>query len=270
MGELTPMAWDGIDYGELAARIRAVAFDLDGTLARSKQPMARPIAGAFARLTHLIPVAVISGGRWELVDSQVLAMVGDASDRSNLHLMPTSGTQYVRWDAAAGKWHTVFRHELTPAQRDEAIASLERRARELGSWEENTWGERIEDRGSQITYSALGQQAPVDAKEAWDPDGSKRKALAEACQRDLPDLSVRAGGSTSVDISLKGIDKAYAVRKLASILGIEVPQICYIGDRMGPEGNDYPAVQAGTASIHVNGPEETIECIERLCEHLAR
>ncbi|MDD6461619.1 MAG: HAD-IIB family hydrolase [Bifidobacteriaceae bacterium] len=264
MSELKPTQWDDVDYAALCSRIKAVAFDLDGTLARSKQPMKAPIAAHFAQLTHLVPVAVISGGRWELVDSQVVQMVQGASAKSNLHLMPTSGTQYIRWDEARGAWTKVFEHDLTAQQRDEAIASLERRAKELGVWEEHTWGGRIEDRGSQITYSALGQQAPVADKEAWDPTGEKRRMLAEACQKDLPDLAVHAGGSTSVDISLKGIDKAYAVREIAKILGIEVPQICYIGDRMGPEGNDYPAVQAGTSAIHVDGPEQTDECITHL------
>lgn len=268
MSELKPTQWDDVDYADVCSRIKAVAFDLDGTLARSKQPMKPPIAAKFAELTHKLPVAVISGGRWELVDSQVVQMVQEDSDKSHLHLMPTSGTQYIRWDAGAGEWTKVFEHDLSASEREQAIASLERRAKELGVWEEHTWGGRIEDRGSQITYSALGQIAPVAEKEAWDPTGEKRRMLAEACQKDLPDLAVHAGGSTSVDISLKGIDKAYAVRELAKILGIEVPQICYIGDRMGPEGNDYPAVQAGTTSIHVDGPEQTIECIGRIIENL--
>jgi len=36
-------------------------------------------------------------------------------------------------------------------------------------------GELIEDRGSQITYSGLGQFAPLAEKVKWDPDFSKRK-----------------------------------------------------------------------------------------------
>jgi hypothetical protein len=34
---------------------------------------------------------------------------------------------------------------------------------------EKTWGEQIEDRGSQITFSALGQSAPIDAKNNGTP-----------------------------------------------------------------------------------------------------
>jgi phosphomannomutase len=35
---------------------------------------------------------------------------------------------------------------------------------------EMVWGELIEDRGSQITFSAIGQQAPLEEKKRWDPD----------------------------------------------------------------------------------------------------
>ena len=66
--------------------------------------------------------------------------------------------------------------------------------RELGLWEENPWGNIIEDRGSQITFSALGQEAPLDAKRAWDPDGTKKAALRDAVQPDVPELDVRGGG----------------------------------------------------------------------------
>ena len=104
---------------------------------------------------------------------------------------------------------------------------MERHARELGIWQARTWGPRIEDRGSQITFSALGQQAPVEAKEEWDPTNEKKNRLAEAVQKDVPHLAVRSGGSTSVDISNRGVDKAYAVRKLADMLGVTVGPVSY-------------------------------------------
>lgn len=104
--------------------------------------------------------------------------------------------------------------------------SLERHARELGLWEQQVWGPRIENRGSQITFSALGQFAPVAAKQAWDRDNTKKQALVEAVKADLPHMRVRAGGYTSVDVSECGIDKAYAVRKLTQTLGIRPMKWC--------------------------------------------
>ncbi|KFI57101.1 phosphomannomutase [Bifidobacterium choerinum] len=251
-----------VDVDALCRRMRVAAFDLDGTLARSKKPMHADIAQALSELTTLLPVAIVSGGVMPLIESQVTDMLASGADRANLHLMPTTGTRYYRWDGAA--WTKVYERDLSAADRAAAIASLERRAREQGIWTDHGWGPIIEDRGSQITYSALGQQAPVEAKERWDPDNTKKNRLAEAVQRDLPNLKVRSGGSTSVDISARDIDKAYAVRELAHATGVDVGSIAFIGDRMDPDGNDYPAAAAGTIAIRVTGPEATLRLIDAI------
>ena len=255
-------SWRDLDLAAIGKQARAIGFDLDNTLARSKMPMHEDIAEAFCALTHVMQVAVISGGRYELFVRQILNVIGGRANLGNLHLMPTSGTRYYRY--CGGVWVCQYRHDLPAAQRQAAMESLERHAREMGLWLEHVWGERIEDRGSQITFSALGQSAPVEAKESWDPDNSKKNALRAAVAADLPDLLVRSGGSTSVDVSARGVDKGYAVRELAGMLGIDVGSIVFIGDRMDPDGNDYPAAQAGTMPVKVNGPEDTLEVIRRL------
>lgn len=256
--------WDHVDYLDLSKRAKLVAFDLDGTLARSKMPMKPPVAQLLSDLTHLYPVAIISGGRWELIDSQILSMISSTAKLSQLHLMPTTGTQYYVW--RSGRWQMVYEITIAEQDKQKALKSLRLRAEELGLWypQDQVWSDRIEDRSSQITFSALGQKAPVEEKEAWDPDGSKRRALAEAVAADLPELTVKAGGSTSVDISVKGVDKAYAVNKLADLLKCSVKDIVFIGDRMSPEGNDYPAALAGTIAIQVSGPEDTEKFIRSL------
>lgn len=249
--------WNDVDLNAVCARMRLAAFDLDGTLARSKKPMKPEIAAEFSRLTANIPVAVVSGGRMELVMSQVVDMLTPQACRETMHLMPTSGTRYYRWNN--GSWAEQYEHDLSAQDRAVLVASFERHAKELGLWQEQAWGERIEDRGSQITFSALGQQAPVDIKEQWDPTNEKKNRLAAAVQADVPHLQVRSGGSTSVDASLKGYDKAFAVRELANELDISVEDIAFIGDRMDPDGNDYPAAQAGTMALRVRGPEDTLQ-----------
>jgi HAD superfamily hydrolase (TIGR01484 family) len=258
-------SWQDVDIESMCAKVRVIAFDLDTTLARSKMRMTEEMGRRLAALTHLSTVAIVSGGRFEQFRTQVLDVLDGLDtppDRSRLHLMPTSGTRYFRWQK--GEWVCVYAHDLAEQDRAQAIASLERHARELGIWEERHWGHRIEDRGSQITFSAMGQQAPVEVKESWDPTNEKKNALAMAVAADLPHLQVRSGGSTSVDISERGIDKAYAVRELASILGVSVHDMMFIGDRMDPEGNDYPAALAGTMPIRVHNPDETIAVSDRI------
>jgi HAD superfamily hydrolase (TIGR01484 family) len=129
---------------------------------------------------------------------------------------------------------------------------------------ERVWGEPIEDRGSQITFSALGQQAPLEEKKKWDPDFTKRKKIKADLEKFIPEFSVRLGGTTSVDVTKPGIDKAYGIKKLRDMLGITIKEMIFIGDALFPGGNDYPAKEAGVVSIQVKDPEETKRLIEAI------
>ena len=134
---------------------------------------------------------------------------------------------------------------------------------------EKLWGEQIEDRGSQITFSALGQQAPLEEKEKWDSDFAKRKKIQAILDTLIPEFSVRIGGSTSVDITKPGIDKAYGIRKLRDLLGISLEEMIFIGDALYVGGNDYPAEQAGVVSIPVRDPNETKRVTQAIIACLA-
>ena len=261
---IQPVMFPGPDsrIDAFAAQANAVAFDLDNTLAHSKLPMTAPMAEAFSRLTARLPVAVVTGGSFQLVRSQVLQVLTPQCRLDRLHIMPTSGTRYYRWDS--GQWSCIYTHDLSDQERAQAISSLERHAKEQGIWADRVWGQRIEDRGGQITFSALGQLAPLERKQVWDPTDEKKNRLVHAVSQDLPDLAVRSGGSTSVDISERGIDKAYAVRQLSAILHVAIDHIIFVGDRMDSDGNDYPAACAGVMPIGVRGPADTL----RVCRAL--
>ncbi len=238
--------------------IRAIAFDLDDTLAPSKSKVPDELGHLLMEIARHMPVCVISGGRFEQFDEQLLgSLAGTADEFANLHLMPTCGTRYFRYES--GRWEMVYTEDLTADEVSRSIAALERGAKELGLWEPDgaVWGERIENRGSQVTLSALGQEAPVAAKHTWDPTGEKREALRERIARDLPDLEVRAGGSTSIDVTRRGIDKAYGIREFAKIVGLDFPDILFVGDRLEPGGNDYPVIGLGVQTHAVTGPDET-------------
>ncbi|NUS40190.1 MAG: HAD-IIB family hydrolase [Terrabacter sp.] len=243
---------------------RLVAFDLDDTLAPSKSPIDARIGELLVALAERVEVAVISGGQLAQFTSQVVDRLPDAAAdaRARLHLLPTCGTQYYR--LSADDVVTIYQRSLTDDQKSRALAAVEGEARRLGLWESETWGAILEDRGSQITFSALGQQAPVAAKSAWDPTGEKKNTLRAAVAALLPDLEVRSGGSTSVDITERGIDKAYGMRQLAEQTGISLDDMLFVGDRLDPDGNDYPVLAMGVRCHAVDGWEDTVTYLEAL------
>jgi len=239
---------------------RVLAFDLDGTLAESKSPITQRMAGLLGRLLEEAEVCVISGGAFGQFQKQVLAhLTATPEELERLHLMPTCGTRYYRW--REGGWYEVYAEDLSDPVKEHVVEVLTQGAKSLGLWEDKTWGDIVEDRGSQITFSALGQAAPVDAKAVWDPDGAKKERLRAYAAERLPDLEVRSGGSTSVDVTAEGIDKAYGMRKLMAQLGVGMDDILFVGDRLDEQGNDYPVKAMGIRCVAVSSWEDTADFV---------
>ncbi len=236
-----------------------IAFDLDGTLTLSKQPLESDMAEALADLLTVAHVAVISGGDWPQFDKQVASRLPARADWSRLWLMPTTGTKLYTYGADG--WSAVYAELFDAAQKVKILAAFDAALAATGFVPEQTWGERIEDRGSQITFSALGQQAPIHAKESWDPDFAKRKLIQADLRQRLPGLSINMGGATSIDITREGVDKAYGLRKLRDASGIALDAMMFIGDAIFPGGNDYPAKQLGLDTVRVRDPQETLAVI---------
>ena len=236
-----------------------IVFDLDGTLAASKSAVDPEMATLLTSLLALVKVAIISGGALPQFETQVLAHLPEHDHFDNLSLLPTCGTRFFRYTDA---WQMLYSEDLSDDQKHKIIAAVNSAVESAGFQADKVWGETIEDRESQITYSALGQQAPLDAKSQWDPDFTKRRKIKAILDGLLPDFSVRLGGSTSIDVTLPGIDKAYGIRKLRDILGIPIPEMLYVGDALFPGGNDYPARETGAACIQVRDPDETKRVIE--------
>ena len=233
---------------------KLIVFDLDGTLAPSKSSLAPQTAGLLRDLLGIVKVAVISGGAWTQFETQLLTDLPQDSFLANLSLLPTCGTKFFQYK---GKWEELYSEDLTAEQKTKIIDSLDKAAGEAGYRARKIWGEVIEDRGSQVTFSALGQQAPLAEKEKWDPDFSKRKKITAILETLIQEFSIRIGGATSIDVTKPGIDKAYGIGKLRDTLHLSFKEMVYIGDALFPGGNDYPAEEAGVVSIPVKGPDDT-------------
>lgn len=240
---------------------KLIVFDLDGTLAASKSSLDSEMASLLHDLLGVAKVAIISGGAWLQFEEQVLSNLPGDDLLANLSILPTCGTQFFQFD---GAWKKLYAEDFTADEKAKIVSSLSKAAETAGFAVEKTWGETIEDRGSQITYSSLGQQAPLEEKVKWDADFAKRKKIKTVLDTLIPEFSVRLGGATSIDVTKPGIDKAYGIRKLRDILHISTQEMIYVGDALFPGGNDYPAEQAGVISIPVKSPTETKRVIEAI------
>lgn len=238
---------------------KLIAFDQDDTLNITKMPVDKTMADLLTQLLGKYEVCVISGTNWEVMkknDVDPLTNV-DPTLLERLHIMPTTGTQY--WHYVDGDWKREYAHFLSDDQVTKISSELEKAVRSLGFWCDTPSGEIIENRGSQVTYSALGQWATPEDKNAWDPDLKKRRQIVERITPELADTGVKIGigGGTSVDITLPGINKAYGMRQLMEQTGYSMEDILFIGDKLQPGGNDYPVKEMGIDVIEVTSHEDT-------------
>lgn len=238
---------------------KLIVFDLDGTLAESKAAIDGDMAVRLAALLTVAKVSIISGGDWPQFQKQVLAHLPKDTKLKNLSILPTCGTKFYQYKTG---WKLLYAENFTDAQKQKIIASLNDAVDASGYKAAKTWGETIEDRGSQVTYSALGQEAPLDEKKKYDPDFKKRDKIKQHLDKLIPEFAVNLGGATSIDVTKKGIDKKYGMHKLHQVLDIKISEMIFIGDAIFPGGNDYPAKQSGVFSVCTKDAEETKKIIE--------
>ena len=244
---------------------KLLAFDMDDTIAVTKSPISERMATAFTNILDNYDICIISGGNYNLFEKQFISRLDvDATKLKRVHLMPTCGTQYYRHDEATDSWVMQYTEDLKDEEKAKIITTLEASVRALGYWPENPAGEVIEDRSSQVTYSALGQQATAEDKYAWDPAGEKRMAIRALALESIPEFEIRLGGTTSIDVTRKGIDKAYGMQKLMEANDLTKEDILFFGDKLQEGGNDYPVKAFGIDSIEVTRWEDTANCLEAI------
>jgi len=140
---------------------KLIVFDLDGTLAQSKASLDAEMVKLFSRLIDTVHVAIISGGDWPQFEKQVLSHLPQDKHLKHLSILPTCGTKFYQYKKG---WKKLYSEDFTDDERTQIMDALNDAIKKSGTKVEKTWGEPIENRGSQITYSALGQQAPLDEK----------------------------------------------------------------------------------------------------------
>ena len=242
-----------------------IVFDLDGTLTESKAEIDGEMASLLAKLLEAQKVAVIGGGKFEQFQLQLLSKLFVPEEfLTNLFLFPVTATTFYKH--TNNKWTEIYNQNFSNEEKEEILSALETTFRELNyKHPEKTYGELIEDRGGQITFSILGQEAPTDLKEKWNKTNPNiRLKIEEILQKHLPNMEVKVAGLTSLDITRKGVDKGYGIKQISNYSGVPLKDILFVGDAFSHEGNDEPALRLGVSCFEVKNIEDTKNLIRRL------
>lgn len=241
---------------------KAIVFDLDGTLAESKQSLDAEMAALLSELLYVKKVAIVSGGGLAQIQKQVVNKLPDAEGFKNLFIFPTKGAMMYAFDGKA--WVQKYEKALTKDDKEKIRGAFAKVMKEVDFLPKEHFGEVLEDRETQFTFSALGQNAPTDLKKDWDPDVKKRQILKKLLEQYIPEFQIEIGGSTSIDITEKNIDKAFALEQLCKYENLTISEILFIGDAIFPGGNDYAVVKTGVDTIKVNDYNETKDIIKNI------
>lgn len=248
-----------------------VVFDLDGTLTETKSDLAPDMSRALGALLKKKKVAVIGGGSYRQFRKQFLAHLDvPPALLKNLFLFPTTATAFYRHNKG---WKNIYAHFLSNPQKERirrAVRDVLKEVRYVPP--QKVYGKTLEDRGSQMSYSFLGQDVVarlgakgVRMKEEWTKKNTPLKLkIARALQKRLPGLEVHAAGFTTIDITQRGIDKAYGVRQIEKYLHIPIKDMVFVGDALYPGGNDAAAKKSGVQTVATSGPKETIRIIKKI------
>jgi HAD superfamily hydrolase (TIGR01484 family) len=248
-----------------------IVFDLDGTLAPTKSPLQPDMSCALTELLTHKKVAVISGGAYKQFRKQLISGLDcSTSLLKNLFIFPTTATSFYRYNKG---WKNVYSYALPLVQKQKIRQAVKEVFKEINYVHpQKIYGKTLEDRGSQMSYSFLGQDVVaqlgkkgVRLKEEWTKKNTPLKLMvARMLQKKLPELEVHAAGFTTIDITKKGIDKAYGIYQIEKHLHIPIRAMVFIGDALYRGGNDAAAKKSGVQTIAVKGPEDTIAIIKKI------
>ena len=201
---------------------KIIGFDLDDTLAVSKSAISPRMAGLLAKLLENYQVCVISGGKFEQFEKQVIDKMNISPELlARFHMMPTCGTRYYTFNVDANEWQTHYKEDFTDEQKQKITQVLEESARK-----------------------------------------AVRKQMRDDVAAKLPEFEVRLGGTTSVDITKIGVDKAYGMKKLMEATGVGKEEILFFGDKLEEGGNDFPVKNLGIDCIAVERWQDTAYALE--------
>jgi len=206
--------------------VRHLFFDLDKTVAPPRQPILPEMYDLLSSLAH--DIVIVSGQEVQKIKWQTIELPTIRLGQNGNHATEANDTEL--WNVPLDEHH-----------REEILAHIQALMKIIDHDINHDW-KPIEDRGAQITFSPIGNTAPVDIKMGYDPDRKKRESLLEIIPFVSKDLIVKIGGSTSVDYIHKDRHKGSNVQKLIDYKKWNNDDCIYFGDGLFPGGNDEAVI----------------------------
>ncbi len=239
---------------------KVIIADVDETLCESCQVITPEMADQVnTLLSRGYSFAIISG-----TDVKELHRMVSSGVNHEHHILGNSGTNYVKV-LGDKSMHPQYTHELAEEDKAELRNAFEKLIEYANLVSMTTKDDQILDRQSQMTLSVIGRNAPIEVKKALDPDGKKRMEWISFLKQhvDATKYHFKIGGTTSIDVTQKGLNKRVGIIKFAEHHGIKLHEILYFGDRMDPGGNDYEAAKI-VDCVAVKNTADTLEKLKVL------
>jgi len=201
-------------------------FDMDQTIAPSRQPI---LPEMFNLLTSLSQdIIIVSGQEVEKIKWQSNNLPAYILGQNGNHAFDISGEE-------------LWNMPLTETEIAEIMSHIEALKPFLDTELKDDW-HPIENRGAQITFSPVGNTAPLEEKRKYDPNRKKRMNLLQKVPFESENLVVKIGGSTSLDYIRKDRHKGTNVQKLIDYKQWNKDECIYFGDGLYPGGNDEAVI----------------------------
>jgi phosphomannomutase len=204
----------------------------------------------------------MSGASHKRLKEHIIESLPEDVDKSSLFLFPDTAAQCYRFKD--GAWAQEYSYTIDPNERKNIVTTIEEMIRMIPHFKHITaMSGHVIEREAQITFTALPKGTDSE-KMLWDPRGKKRAKLRKLLAKRLPQYEVLSVARTSIDITKKGIDKAFGVRWLASELNARPEDMLFIGDALFPGGNDFVVMKTKIETKQVVNPKETAAIIDKL------
>ena len=232
---------------------KVIVADVDDTICDSCLVITVEMAEQISKMIRQgYEFAFISGTKSEDLQKMISSRV-----KEKHHLLATTGTNYaiVEGDSV----NVVYNYSFNAEEKKEIFAALDKVVEYFGIKPMTTKEDQIQDRDSQITLSAIGRNAPIEVKKKYDVSGEKRKVWVEFLKKYLDEskYELKIGGTTSIDITRKGLDKEWGIMAFAQYHNLSLNSIIFFGDKIYSGGNDFPATKI-VDCISVNSPQDTL------------